>query len=68
MSAWRPRMSKNSRLLNASFVDRKPEPLGTEFKTVCYPSADLMTRLEIQRGKHYYQHLTCNDCKCFIIS
>jgi hypothetical protein len=32
MSAFRPRTTPTSRLPNISFILRKPEPLGTEFK------------------------------------
>ena len=52
MSAWRPRTSKNGGLPNISFIKRKPEPLGTEFKTVCCPVSGVMTRMEIQRGNY----------------
>ena len=51
MSAWRPRTSKNGGLPNISYIIRKPEPLGTEFKTVCCPVSGVMTRMEIQRGR-----------------
>ena len=51
MSAWRPRTSKNGGLPNISYIIRKPEPLGTEFKTVCCPVSGVMIRMEIQRGK-----------------
>jgi hypothetical protein len=34
MSAWRPRKNKTGGLPNISFILRKPEPLGTEFKTM----------------------------------
>jgi hypothetical protein len=34
MSAWRPRKSKTGGLPNISFILRKPEPLGTEFKSM----------------------------------
>ena len=52
MSAWRPRTSKNGGLPNISYIIRKPEPLGTEFKTVCCPVTGVMTRMEIQRGNN----------------
>ena len=32
MSAWKPRKDKTGGLPNISFIQRKPEPLGTEFK------------------------------------
>ena len=47
MSAWRLHTSKNGGLPNISFIIRKPEPLGTEFKTVCCPVTGVMTRMEI---------------------
>ncbi len=34
MSAWHPRKSKTGGLPNISFILRKPEPLGTEFKSM----------------------------------
>ena len=52
MSALRPHTSKNGGLPNISYIIRKPEPLGTEFKTVCCPVTGVMTRMEIQRGKN----------------
>ena len=52
MSAWRPRTSKNGGLPNISYIIRKPEPLGTEFKTVCCPATGVMTYMEIQRGMY----------------
>ena len=51
MSAWRPRTSKNGGLPNINYIIRKPEPLGTEFKTVCCPVSGVMTRVEIQQGR-----------------
>ena len=61
MLAWRPHTSKNSDLPNISYIIQKPEPLGTEFKTVCCPVTGVMTHLEIQRGKFvvlYHRILT----------
>jgi hypothetical protein len=51
MSAWRPRTTALGGLPNISFVVRKPEPLGTEFKTSACPTTGVMTMMEIQRGK-----------------
>ena len=51
MCAWRPRQTKLGNLPNISYIIRKPEPLGTEFKTVCCPITGVMTYMEIQRGK-----------------
>ena len=61
MLAWRPHTSRNGGLPNISYIIRKPEPLGTEFKTVYYPVTEVMTHLEIQRGKFvvsYHRILT----------
>jgi len=51
MCAWRPRTTALGGLPNISFVVRKPEPLGTEFKTTACPITGVMRHLEIQRGK-----------------
>ena len=51
MSAWRPRISKLGGLPNISFILRKPEPLGTEFKNICCGETGIMQCLEICRGK-----------------
>ncbi len=51
MSTWRPRTTALGKLPNISFVVRKPEPLGAEFKTVASPVTGVMTTMEIQRGK-----------------
>ena len=51
MSAWRPRTTKQGGLPHISYVPRKPEPLGTEFKTAADPATGIMLALEIQEGK-----------------
>ena len=51
MSAWRPRTTKQGGLPHISYVPRKPEPLGTEFKTAADPATGVMLALEIQEGK-----------------
>ena len=51
MCAWRPRQKKLGKLPNISYIICKPEPLGTEYKTICCPSTGVMTYMEIQRGK-----------------
>ena len=51
MSAFKPRTTKTGGLPNISFIQRKPEPLGTEFKNVCCPVTGVCSVLEIQRGK-----------------
>lgn len=50
MSAWRPRTIEYGGLPNLSFIKRKPEPLGTEFKTAVDGSSGVMLHLEIQKG------------------
>ena len=51
MSAIRFRTTAKGNLLHLSYIFRKPEPLGTEFKTVaCYVTRDLLFT-EVQRGK-----------------
>lgn len=50
MSAFRPRSTATSKLPNISFILRKPEPLGSEFKCVACPVVGTMKCLEIQRG------------------
>ncbi len=51
MSVFRPRTTKTGGLPNISYILRKPEPLGTEFKCVVCPITKVMIHLEIQRGK-----------------
>lgn len=51
MSAFKPRTTPTGGLPNISFIQRKPEPLGTEFKTVACGKLGVMLYLEIQRGK-----------------
>ena len=45
------RTTKTGGLPNLSFVKRKPEPLGTEFKNIVDGVTGVMTWLEIQEGK-----------------
>ena len=47
MSAYRPRTTKCGGLPNISFVERKPEPLGTEFNNVACAITGKMLTLEI---------------------
>ena len=51
MSAFRPQTTKTGDLPNISYVTRKPENLGTEFKTCACPVTGILSFLEIQRGK-----------------
>ena len=50
MSAFRPRTSRFSNLPHLSCIDRKPEPLGTEFKVTNTTTMGVRLYLEIQRG------------------
>jgi hypothetical protein len=45
MSAFRPRTSKTGGLPHLSFILRKPEPLGTEFKTIACAATGKFLRL-----------------------
>ena len=51
MSAFRPRTTKLGGLPNISFVLRKPEPLGSEFKDTGCKKIGCMKHLELQMGK-----------------
>ena len=51
MSAFRPQTSPTGNLPHISYVERKPEPLGTEFKTCCCFKTGIMLSLEIVRGR-----------------
>jgi hypothetical protein len=51
MSAFRPRTTRFGDLPHLSFILRKPEPLGTEFKTVACSETGMILHLEIQKGK-----------------
>ena len=53
MSAYRPRTTKLGGLPNISYILRKPEPLGTEFKTSVCPRLNIMTYMEICEGKYH---------------
>jgi hypothetical protein len=50
MSAFRPRSTATSKLQNISFILRKLEPPGSEFKCVVCPVVGTMKFLEIKRG------------------
>jgi Transposase IS4 len=52
MSAWRPRTTAKGGLPHISYILRKPEPLGTEFKSVACSKTGIMLFLEIQEGKN----------------
>lgn len=51
MSTYRPQKTKTGNLPHLSYIFRKPEPLGTEFKSVACAKTKIMLRLEIQKGK-----------------
>jgi hypothetical protein len=51
MSAFRPQTRKNGDLPNLSFIPRKPEPLGAEFKAICCAVTAMMIWIELQRGR-----------------
>ena len=51
MSAFIPRTTKSGNLPNISFIKRKPEPLGTEFKVAMDGLTGKLLFLEIQEGK-----------------
>ena len=44
-------MDEPGNLPNISFIAQKPEPLGTEMKSVCDSVTGILLFLEIQRGK-----------------
>ncbi len=50
MMAWKGKKG-NGGIAHLSFVERKPEPLGTEIKAVCEGTMGLSVFLEIQKGK-----------------
>ena len=50
MCAWRPRSDKLGRLPHISFIKRKPEPLGSEFKDLC-DEHGIMLWAELQESK-----------------
>jgi hypothetical protein len=52
MSVHRPCTAKLGGLPNISYILRKPEPLGTEFKTSVCPQLNVMMHIEICKGKY----------------
>lgn len=50
MCSWQPRISKYGGLPHLSFIARKPEPLGTEFKVLCCSETGCLLFIEIQKG------------------
>ena len=61
MSPFRPRTSASGGLGHISFIDRKPKPMGTEFKCVCDGLHGLMLFLEIQEGADAMAHKKYRD-------
>ena len=56
MSAIRFRTTAEGNLPHLSYILRKMEPLGIEFKTVaCYVTGELLL-IEVQRGKEGMKH------------
>ena len=56
MSTIRFRATAKVSLPHLSYISRKPEPLGTEFKIVaCYVTGALLF-IEVQRGKEGMKH------------
>ena len=51
MSAFKPQKTKTGGLPNITYILRKPEPLGTEFKNACCPKSGVMLFMELQRGR-----------------
>ena len=52
MSAFRPQSSPTGNLPHLSHIQRKPENLGTELKTVACPHLRIMLAIEICRSKN----------------
>ena len=48
-------------LPNISFISRKPQPLGTEFKVVCDSKTGIMLYVELQRGKKGMENAKYNN-------
>ena len=51
MSAIRCRTTAKGNLPHLSYIFQKPEPLGTEFKTVACSVTGALLFIEVQRGK-----------------
>eukprot|EP00978_Attheya_sp_CCMP212_P033928 scaffold139680_cov35-Attheya_sp.AAC.1 len=69
ISAFRPQSRKNGNLPHLSFIKRKPEPLGTEFKNAACSETGIFIHLELQRGKDpmkklefFSAHKSCCAC------
>jgi hypothetical protein len=53
MCIMRPRITKLGGWPHISYILRKPEPLGTEFKNTCCAITGVIMTLEIQRAKEH---------------
>ena len=51
MSAYEPQTSKMGNIPHLSFVTRKPQPLGSEFKCCCDTVTNMMIHIELQKGR-----------------
>ena len=56
MSAIRPRTTAKGNLPHLSYILCRPEPLGTEFKTVACSVKGNLLLIEVQRGKEGMKH------------
>ena len=56
MSAYRPRTTKTGGMPILSFIKRKPEHLGTEFKTIADARTGIILGLDLQRGRMHGGH------------
>ena len=50
MSAYKPRTTRTGGLPHLSYIERKPEPLGTEFKNVACGLTGMFIGMELQWG------------------
>ena len=72
MSVWCPQTTSTGHLPNIKFTEHKPEPLSTEFLSICCAITGIMLALQIQRGINntiplpIFQH-QCYYC-CFSLS
>ena len=55
MSQFAPQTTKKGGLPNISYIQRKPRPLGTEFKDTCDALTGMMLHLEIQKAEEAQQ-------------
>ena len=72
MSAFRPQTRATGNLPHLSFILRKPENLGTEFKVVACPVTGIILYLEIQKGHEkradkLLEPMWCHSSLCHMI-